>query len=272
LQSADGPLGQFARKWIPVARNMSTNSGHLRNKYLTENFERHTDCIKHKIKNQKISLVFNESLDISGRKTVNTLCSFYDENIKTKSILLIDCSVLKIFDHNSFITLTNSILKTYEKFWSDVIAISTDSASYALKYAQVIKETQNFNIHHINDISHLIHVAVIHGFRSNKMRVLREIIISFGNLFLNANKMNEEFNELLEKKTIPIKKPQQVVDHRLFSYYRTSLDIIELWSYLCDFINTYKFSSRKVESIKVLLGNDLDKMLVFVTLNGIVDF
>ena len=57
--------------------------------------------------------------------------------------------------------------------------------------------------------------------------------------------MNEEFNELLEKNSIPIKKPQQVVDHRWFSYYRTSLDIIELWSYLCDFINTYKFSSRK---------------------------
>jgi hypothetical protein len=32
LQSANGSLGQFARKWIPAARNMSTNSGHLRNK------------------------------------------------------------------------------------------------------------------------------------------------------------------------------------------------------------------------------------------------
>ncbi len=73
LQFADEPLGKFARKWIPAARNMSTNSGHLRNKYLTENFERHTDCIKHKIKNQKISLVFDESPDIIGRKIVNTL-------------------------------------------------------------------------------------------------------------------------------------------------------------------------------------------------------
>jgi hypothetical protein len=76
----------------------------------------------------------------------------------------------------------------------------------------------------------------------------------------------------LKKISIPTKKPQQVVDLRLFSCYRTSLDIIELWSYLCDFINTCKFSSRKFESIKALLGNDMDKMLVFVTLNGIVDF
>jgi len=80
LQSTDGPLGQFARKWIPAARNMSTNSGHLRNKYLTDNFERHTDCIKHKIK--KISLVFDESPDIIGRKTVNSLCSFCDDILK----------------------------------------------------------------------------------------------------------------------------------------------------------------------------------------------
>ncbi len=139
------------------------------------------------------------NLQILLEEKLLILCSFYDENSKTKSIQLIDCSVLKICDHNSIIILTNSILKTYEKVWSDVIAISTDSASYALKYAQGIKETQNFNIHHINDISHLIHVAVIHGFKSNKMRALREIIISFGNLFLNANKMNEEFKELLEK-------------------------------------------------------------------------
>ncbi len=110
------------------------------------------------------------NLQILLEEKLLILCSFYDGNSKTKSILLIDCSVLKICDHNSIIILINSILKTYEKVWSDVIAISTDSASYALKYAQDIKETQNFNIHHINDISHLIHVAVIHGFKQGSPR------------------------------------------------------------------------------------------------------
>jgi hypothetical protein len=70
--------------------------------------------------------------------------------------------------------------------------------------------------------------------------VIREIIISFGNLFVNANKMYEEFNELLELNSINSKKPVQVVDHRWFSYLQTTKDTIELWSYLIEFLNTYK--------------------------------
>ncbi len=46
-----------------------------------------------------------------------------------------------------------------------------------------------------------------------------KIIISFGNLFVNANKMNEEFNELLELNSMNPKKPIQVIDHRWFSYF-----------------------------------------------------
>lgn len=81
--------------------------------------------------------------------------------------------------------------------------------------------------------------------------------------------MYEEFNELLELNSINPKKPVQVVDHRWFSYLQTTKDIIELWSYLIEFLNTYK--SKKVESIKLLIGRESDQIIIFITLKGIVD-
>ncbi len=262
LSAATGPLGQCFRKWTPAARNMIKTKTNLRDKYMHENYVKHIDCIKEKINNQMFSLVFDESPDIMGRKTVNTLIAFYDRKSKTKSILLIDCSFLKSCDHNSLITLTNNILETFEKKWTDVLALSTDSASYAIKYSQLIRERHN-------DISHLIHVAVIKGFKSDELRFIREIIISFGNLFVNASKLNEAFYELLETNGLKAKKPNQVVEHRWFSYFKTSQDIIELWSYLIEFVD-YN-SSKKITSIKTLLGDQLDQMLIFITINGIID-
>ncbi len=88
-------------------------------------------------------------------------------------------------------------------------------------------------------------------------------------MFVNANKMYEEFNELLELNSINSKKRVQVVDHHWFSYLQTTKDIIELWSYLIEFLNTYK--SKKVESIKLLIGREFDQIIIFITLKGIVD-
>ncbi len=122
---------------------MTKSNTNLRNKYLNENYGRNIKFIKDKVYNKKISLVFDESPDIIGRKTVNTLCGFYDNALNKKNILLIDCSIVKTCDHNSLINLTNNILKTYDKQWSDVLTVRTDSASYAIKYSQLIKERQN---------------------------------------------------------------------------------------------------------------------------------
>jgi hypothetical protein len=113
---------------------------------------------------------------------LNTLIAIYDN--KSKSILLIDCSFGESCDHNSLITLTNTILQNLNKGWTDILTISTDSASYAIKCSQLIKERHNPNIDHINDISHLIHVAVVNGFKCNKFRLTRELIISFQILFI----------------------------------------------------------------------------------------
>jgi hypothetical protein len=108
---------------------------------------------------------------------LNTLIAIYDN--KSKSILLIDCSFGESCDHNSLITLTNIILQNLNKGWTDILTISTDYASYAIKCSQLIKERHNPNIDHINDILHLIHVAVVNGFECNKFRLKRELIISF---------------------------------------------------------------------------------------------
>ena len=50
--------------------------------------------IKNIVSRRKISLIIDESPDILGRKTVNTLISFYNERKKEKTVLLINKSDL----------------------------------------------------------------------------------------------------------------------------------------------------------------------------------
>ncbi len=101
MNAATEPLGQFVRKWTPAARSMTKTYTTLRDKYLNDNYNKHIDCIKEEIENQKFGLVFNESPDIMGRKTVKTLIAICDNKSKPKSILLIDCSFVKSCDHNT---------------------------------------------------------------------------------------------------------------------------------------------------------------------------
>ncbi len=60
-----------------------------------------------------------------------------------------------------------------------------------------------------------------------------------------------------------------MAEHRWYCYYETANYIIELWSYLTEFINNY--DSNKVNSLKKFIGNENDKMAIFVILNVIVN-
>jgi hypothetical protein len=83
LEVFDRHMGSFIRKWIPASNSMP-NANELRSSYLKKVFDSHFEAIKRKISGQKFSVIIDESHDLLGRKTVNTLISFYDTETHSK--------------------------------------------------------------------------------------------------------------------------------------------------------------------------------------------
>jgi len=199
---------------------------------------------------------------------VNTLISFFNEKKREKNVLLIDCDSKPLINAGIIKEIIEKTLIKIDETWNEVITISTDSASYMKAFVESIKNNNN-KIIHINDISHLIHVSIFHGFGINEMVKIRKLIIKFRNLFVNSNVLLHQFNELLNQNARNDKKIRQVVDHRWFSYYLTLNDIIEVWPILLEFIETHK--STKIEKIRELL-NETNSVKVLQFLSAFKPF
>jgi hypothetical protein len=184
-----------------------------------------------------------------------------------KCVLLIDCSATESVNAGKIKQIAESAITNIGKTWNDVITVSTDSASYMKKFFETVKRECNPQLVHINDIAHLVHVSVSYGFAIKEMKEIRDLILRFGNLFLNSNSLLNDFNSLLEENGKTHRKLKHVVDHRWFSYYETMVDIIDLWPFLCEFIDTHK--SKKIDKIKAILNDDSNKVKFFLTIKGI---
>ncbi len=269
LNKSSGPLGNLFRKWVPSARTMPSNFI-LRRDYLPKVFKCQQNYIREMINDRKISIVIDESPDIIGRKTVNTLITFFDEKTKSKKVTLIDCTLTDRVNAGIMKEIIEKSITKMGKTWQDIITISSDSASYMLKLTDSLKKDCKNNLIHINDISHLIHVSISHAFSIKNMEEIREIIIKFGNLFVNANILRVEFYNILKENAVSEKIPKQVVVHRWFSYYITMNDIIELWTYLINFIDSNK--SKKILKLKSILGNEKKRHKVYHFIKNEIEF
>jgi hypothetical protein len=223
---------------------------------------------KNKIKDIKLSIITDESPDILGRSTLSILVSFFDKEIKGKNILLLDLSIIIKCDSINVLNKIAQVLEKYGINWDDVLAISTDSAEYMRKMVKDIKTFQNKNILHVPDISHLIHVSIIEALKLEEFEQLRDVLLKFGNLFINANQLLSKFHEILSKYGHKLKKPPQVVDSRWFSYYDTALEVKDLWSYLCEFIDGNENFSSKVSNLNKIL---IDRQVIYIKLNYFIE-
>ncbi len=60
-----------------------------------------------------------------------------------------------------------------------------------------------------------------------------------------------------------------MIEHRWFSYFHTAQDIVELWSYLSEFLTRY--NSKKVNLLKKMIGNADERMVKYVILKAIIE-
>jgi hypothetical protein len=111
-------------------------------------------------------------------------------------VTFIDCKLTGRVNAGIMKEIIEKFITKMEKNWQDIITISSDSACYLFKLTNSLKKDCKNNLIHINDISHLIHVSSSHAFSIKNMEEIREIIIKFGNLFVNANILRVEFYKI----------------------------------------------------------------------------
>ena len=125
----------------------------------------------------KVSVIIDESPDVLGRQTVNTLFCFYDKNRNAKRIILVDISIFRAVNSTSLSLLLGQVLQNFNRDWDDLLAISTDSAEYNSKLVKDLQKSHCPQLTYIKDFAHLIHVAVDHARCSPTMNDIHQVVI-----------------------------------------------------------------------------------------------
>ena len=200
----------------------------------------------------KVSIIMDESPDVIGRQTVNTLFCFYDMNKNSKQIVWVDTSILRAVNSTSLSLslLLGRILQ------DDLLAISSDSAEYMSKLVKDLQKSQCPQLIHIKDIAHLIHVTVDHALHSPSMNIVRQVDIRFGAVFKHASKLERVFYDICHENGLAdeaISKPPSVAPTRWFSFYKSAVVVRRLWQDLLAFIDSSESSGEKVNELCMLV-------------------
>ncbi|KAH7955633.1 hypothetical protein HPB52_001964 [Rhipicephalus sanguineus] len=156
MHQADGPLGDFARKYCKAAKTMPTGQ-RLRLKYLKEAFDKDMEKIRDDMRDVKVSVIVDESPDITGVPTINTLLCYYSQKNVKKHVVLVDVDRVNASNSYTVASAVSKALLTVRKTWKDVVAVATDSAEYMRKMVREICQAEGIQILHVKDIAHLIH-------------------------------------------------------------------------------------------------------------------
>lgn len=255
MHQADGPLGDFARKYCKAAKTMPTGQ-RLRLKYLKEAFDKDMEKIRDDMRDVKVSVIVDESPDITGVPTINTLLCYYSQKNVKKHVVLVDVDRVNASNSYTVASAVSKALLTVGKTWKDVVAVATDSAEYMRKMVREICQAEGIQILHVKDIAHLIHVSVDHAISLPCMSDVRSVVIKFGALFKHANKLYQKYTEICSSNGLfgpDIKKPPSVVPNRWQSFYKALVVVVEMWSSLTELAES-SHDSSKAEAIRGILS------------------
>ncbi|KAL3234653.1 hypothetical protein MRX96_022617 [Rhipicephalus microplus] len=132
MHQADEPLGDFARKYCKAAKIMPTGQ-RLRLKYLKEAFDKDMEKIRDDMRDVKVSVIVDESPDITDVPTINTLLCYYSQKNVKKHVVLVDVDRVNASNSYTVASAVSKALLTVGKTWKDVVAVATDSAEYMRK-------------------------------------------------------------------------------------------------------------------------------------------
>lgn len=118
FQHAESALQGVVKCYCP-ARTMS-DAKHLHGKHLEDVFERRVRVIKRQVASAKVSIIVDESPDITGMPTVNTLFSYFNSETNNKGAHLSDVSHVNACSNVILSRVFSSGLERYGKWCKDV--------------------------------------------------------------------------------------------------------------------------------------------------------
>ncbi|KAH8009152.1 hypothetical protein HPB51_010942 [Rhipicephalus microplus] len=211
--------------------------------------------IRDDMRGVKVSVIIDESPDITGVPTINTLLCYYSQKNVKKHVVLVDVDRVNASNSYTVASAVSKALLTVGKTWKDVVAVATDSAKYMRKMVREICQAEGIQILHVKDIAHLIHVSVDHAISLPCMSDVRSVVIKFGALFKHANKLYQKYTEICSSNGLfgpDIKKPPSVVPNRWQSFYKALVVVVEMWSSLTELAES-SHDSSKAEAIREIL-------------------
>lgn len=273
LNQADCFMGKVFKKYCPAARTMPCGR-QLEAKYLPEVYRKHKAIMLDMMDDAKVSVIMDESPDVLGRPSVNTLFCFYDKSKGSKEILLVDTSILKAVNSTSLSLLLGRIIQDFNEDWDDLLAISSDSAEYMSKLVRDLQKSQCPQVIHIKDVAHLLHVAVDHALHSATMNDIRQVVIRFGAVFKHASKLERVFQDICHDNNLrdeEITKPPSVVPTRWFSFFKCAVVVRRLWPVLLKFLDSSESCGEKVNELCMLVGNQQKRQFLLVKLVFLIE-
>ncbi|KAH7976693.1 hypothetical protein HPB52_018271 [Rhipicephalus sanguineus] len=117
----------------------------------------------------EVSVIVDESPDITGVPTINTLLCYYSQKNVKKHVVLVDVDRVNASNSYTVASAVSKALLTVGKTWKDVVAVATDSAEYMRKMVREICQAEGIQILHVKDIAHLIHAMHFVGHPSHQM-------------------------------------------------------------------------------------------------------
>lgn len=160
LKHADSQLRHVIRQYYPATQTM-LSAKQLRRKCLGEVFHSYKHLLTRKVKNVNISIIADDSPDLLGVSTLNTLSCYYDVDKKDKVMGDVSCGRVSLKTWNSLTvgTTVTSVPTEYGESWNDVTAVAGDSTEHTQKMVHEIREGEAMNTIHVKDLPHLIHVT-----------------------------------------------------------------------------------------------------------------
>ncbi|KAL3207371.1 hypothetical protein MRX96_010163 [Rhipicephalus microplus] len=146
--------------------------------------------IRDDMRGVKVSVIIDESPDITGVPTINTLLCYYSQKNVKKHVVLVDVDRVNASNSYTVASAVSKALLTVGKTWKDVVAVATDSAKYMRKMVREICQAEGIQILHVKDIAHLIHKRLL----GQSFEDYRPLLMSVTD---NVDSLNEEFNQYL---------------------------------------------------------------------------
>ncbi|XP_078518243.1 uncharacterized protein LOC144782856 [Lissotriton helveticus] len=269
LHQADGPIGNLFRKRAPAFKTLPKTT-QMYEKYLPEVFLADIEHISELLQGDvKISVTIDETPEMRGDPAVAVVITFCDaKNGWHRRTIMADLDVLETCNAVSLGMLLQRVLTKFNKDWSDIVCICSDSATYMKKLCDDLsKAMPELKCFPVRDPCHLLDGMLKAALQSSElMKNAIDFVVHSGALFRYARELKRKYFSFCvlcgsKERIIPT-----VSFSRWFSVLEAVNAILSMWRPLTEFLLSDDAKGKKCEDLRVHIDSDVKKSTLYCIL------